>query len=541
VSTATPNAVSEPLEHAEPGIGLRHYLAILRRRKLIVVVVFLLSLGASALYTIRQTKEYKAETTIVVGQAGGLVQPQNASAIQPFSATMQELITSTVVARNVIQSLHLNMTPQRLLGGITVSFSPESAALNVSVVESSPQLAEAVAHQIGIVFPALVNERFGTTHGGKSAATPPLTATVWDPAHVIPGKVQPRPKLNLLIAGVLGIVLGLLLAFLRDYFDRSLRSTEEIERAFGAPVIGQIPMLGDPSRQPPLTLWEQNRDYAEAFRALRANLQYLGVARPLDTLLVTSPSADQGKTTVCASLATALAHSGGSVVVVEGDLRRPRLGETFGIPGSAAGLTTHLVGKAKLSDTVAHVDIRPIDRATGRRESIGFLPSGPLPPNPSELLGSQQMRETVAELTHRYETVILDSPPMLLVADALELAKLVDGVVLVVRLKQVTWDEARELRTIAARLDIHIVGVVVVGVEARRDYTYYTYASKTDDRARVAPPAAVAKPAPSATPAASATPAGSAKPAAAVTPATAATSSDANAGEKRTFRRSAKS
>lgn len=481
MSPVTAVPITELDEQEEPTIGLRHYVTILRRRKLIVFTVIVVSLAAAVVYTLRQTSKYEAQTTIVVGQAGGLVQPQNASAIQPFSATMQELIASTVVAQSVIQTLHLNVTPQSLLNGVSVSFNPESAALKVSVVETSPRLAAAVAKQIGIAFSALVKERFGPSPGtGKTPTTPPLTATVWDPAHVIPGKVAPKPKLNLLIAGVLGLVLGLLLAFLRDYFDRSLRTPEEIERAFGVPVIGRIPLLDDESRQQPRSLWEQNRDYAEAFRGLRANLQYLAVARPLKTLLVTSPSAGQGKTTVCANLATALAHSGESVAVVEADLRRPRLGETFAIPKNAGGLTSLLVGSTKLNESITKVDIRPIDRAGGKRESVAVISSGPLPPNPSELLGSRQMKAAVTELEANFDSVILDSPPMLLVADALELAKVVDGVVLVVRLKHVTWDDARELRTIAARLDIHLVGVVVVGVEARRDYSYYSYVS--DDR-----------------------------------------------------------
>src|SRR5437870_3149033 len=140
----------------EPTIGLRQYLEILWQRKLTVVVIVLLALGAAVAFTLRQQPEYRARTTIVVGQAGGLVQPQNAGAIQPFSATMQELIKSTVVARQVISTLHLVETPEGLLGNISVAFNPESAALNVSVVDRSPERAQAIAAEIGVVFSALV-------------------------------------------------------------------------------------------------------------------------------------------------------------------------------------------------------------------------------------------------------------------------------------------------------------------------------------------------------------------------------------------------
>lgn len=472
-------AMPEPIEQEESGIGIRHYLDVLRRRKWTVVGVVALALCGATIFTLRQPDEYRAETTIVVGQAGGLVQPQNAGAIQPFSATMKELITSTVVAQDVIQTLDLKTTPQGLLGDISVSFSPESAALKVSVVQSSPAVAKGIAQQIGIAFSQLVKERFGTVNPQSTAPlTAPLTATVWDPAHVIPGKVQPRPKLNLLIAGILGLVLGLLAAFLREQFDRTLRDTDEIEHAFGVPVIGQIPDYPKATGDRPRVIWNGSSDYAEAFRALRANLQYLGVARRLRTVLVTSPAAGQGKTTVCGNLATVLSHSGSSVVLVEADLRRPQLGHMFGIPAFNRGLTTVLVGEAEVSAVVERVGLPPAGMSGSKPGTISVLPSGPLPPNPSELVGSEQMQRVIADLAEDFDAVIVDSPPMLLVADSIELAKHVDGVIVVVRLQNATRDEARELRSIAARLDIPIVGVVVIGVRGRRDYGYLPYSSE---------------------------------------------------------------
>jgi len=471
---------SEMIENpanGEPTVGLRQYLEVLWRRKLIVAAILALALGAAVLFTLRQQPQYRAETTIVVGQAGGLVQPQNASAIQPFSATMQELIKSGVVARRVISALGLSVTPETLLNRVSVSFNPESAALNVSVVDRYPDQARAIAERIGIAFSALVKERFGQPAAAGGAATPPLTATVWDPAHVIPGKVRPTPKLNLAVAAALGLVLGLLAAFVVDYFDRRLRTTEEIERAMGVPVIGQIPSLTRDSRRPRLA-WSENGNVAEAFRALRANLQYLGVNRPLRTILVTSPSPAQGKTTVCASLATALAQSGAAVVVVEADLRRPRLGEVFQVPPFAAGLTTVLVGKAKLASAVTEVELPIADRVPGDGRQVAVLPSGPLPPNPSELVGSPQMQAVLGELSAKYEHVIVDSPPMLVVADSLELAKNVDGVIVVVRAKRVTSDAAKELRALASRLGIHLVGVVVTDVPMRPGYGYSAYMTR---------------------------------------------------------------
>ena len=185
--------MTETQAAAEPTVGMRQYLDVLRRRKLTVVATVALALGAAVLFTMRQQPEYRAQTTIVVGQAGGLVQPQNAGAIQPFSATMQELIRSGVVARKVISALGLKETPEALLGRVSVSFNPESAALNVSVLDRYPERAQAIAERIGIAFSALVKERFGQTADG-SAAIPRSRQRSGIPRMSFPARSGPLPS-----------------------------------------------------------------------------------------------------------------------------------------------------------------------------------------------------------------------------------------------------------------------------------------------------------------------------------------------------------
>jgi polysaccharide biosynthesis transport protein len=472
--------MSDLRETEGAGIGLRQYLDVVWRRKAIVVAVLALAIGAASALTLTTASMYEARTTIVVGQGNGLVSPSNAGAIQPFSATMTELLKSTVVADDVIGDLHLKLTPEQLLGSVSVSANPESAALQVSVVNHVPATAQAIADRLGVNFSRLVKQRLGkgTLATASTPATPPLTASVWDPAHLIPGKVEPKPTRNLLVAGILGLVLGLLGAFLRDYFDRTLRTVDEIERAFGVPVIGQIPTVRAGNRERSRILWDENGDFAESFRGLRANLQYLAVQWPLRTILVTSPAANQGKTTVCASLATAIVQAGQSVMLIEADLRRPRLADTFGLPRLRPGLTSVLVGNSQLGRATAEVKLpSSLGQAKGQDWAITVLPSGPLPPNPSELVGSPRMRRLVDGLADLYDTVILDSPPLLPVADSLALAKLVDGVIIVVRAKSATRDDARAVRSLADRLGIHLVGVVMTDVP-RRDHYYAEYTSE---------------------------------------------------------------
>lgn len=455
--------------------GLRHYAGVVRRRWPIVVTVPVVAVALAVALSAIQTPKYEATTKIVVGQGKGLFQPGVAYAVQPFTATMGNLVKSNVVAADVIRRLGLQLTTQQLLSEVSVVVDPTTAVIQVSVVDPSTERAVAIARQVGVVFSHLVKQRFGGTDqpvssgaNGTTLTQLPLTATIFDPAHALPGRVSPRPVRDAVIAAVLGLFLGLLGAFLREHFDRKLRTREAVEAAFGTPVIGQIPWIRIGDNESSVSA-DRRSGAPEAFRHLRANLQYLAVAKPLRTILVTSASAGQGKTTVTANLAVAIARSGATTVAIEADLRRPQLAQAFGARRAGPGLTGLLVGAADVETAVAEVLVH--DDVPGAPPSVvSLLPSGPLPPNPSELLSSLQMRHTLDELTAMYDHVLIDSPPLLLVADSLELARVVDGVVVVARRNNVTSEEAKEVRSLAERLGLSLVGVVLTDVEPTGAY-----------------------------------------------------------------------
>ena len=457
-------------EAGETGIGLRHYLDVVRRRKWIVLTVIAMATGGAALVSALQEPVYRATTKIVVGQGSGLIPAGEAYAIPHFTATMGDLVESDVVARNVIENLNLkDETPQSLLERTSVSINPDTAVVKVAVEDRDKARAVRIAGQIGTVFADLVEEQFGkpTAPAPGEAPEAPLTAKVFDPAHPDPDtRVAPKPVRNIAIAGVLGLILGLLAAFLREHFDRKLRTREAVEQSFGVPVIGQVPFRKQRGRRP-ATVADESREVGEAYRALRANLQYLAVKRPLRTILITSAAPAQGKTTVTANLAVAIARSGATTIAVEGDLRRPQLVQALGAPRQWAGLTTLLVGNGELESALTDVALTGSENGAGpgSDDRVSFLPSGPLPPNPSELLSSAQMKDVLEQLTNLFDYVLIDSPPILLVADALELGRMVAGVVLVVRRNRATTDEAREVRALIERLDINLLGVVFTDVE----------------------------------------------------------------------------
>jgi capsular exopolysaccharide synthesis family protein len=454
------------------GLGLRHYLDVVRRRKWIVLAVVALAVGAALAISVLQHKTYRATTKIVVGQGNSLIPAPYAGAVQPYTATMADLVKSNIVAATVIGELGLNTTPDKLLQKISVSINPTTEVMTVHVTDRSKPRAVEIARHVAATFSRLVGKKFGTKAVSVAPGTTqlPLTAKVFDPAHADPKPVSPRPVRNIALGLVIGLVLGLVAAFLREHFDRQLRTREAVEAAFGVPVIGQIPAISKDH-----STYATSGEVPEAFRALRANLEYLSVRRPVRTILVTSASPQQGKTTVAAHLALALAGSGGSTVAIEGDLRRPRLGELLQRKSDGPGLTGAIVGVTEPESAVLDV---PLDEhgISGDVGRLGLLPSGPLPPNPSDLLSSDQMTRLLDRLAVLYDHVVIDSPPLLLVADGLELARIADGIVLVARRDETTRDEARDVRNLVERLGIRLLGVVFTDVKAPAGYGYESYA-----------------------------------------------------------------
>jgi receptor protein-tyrosine kinase len=474
VSASQWSTTIDPQEE-QTGIGLRHYLDVLIRRKWIVIGVFAVAVFGAFLFSIAQSAVYRSQSKILIGQGGGLTNVQfTGSVTQPLTATMADLVKSNDLASRVIRRLRLDLTPEQVLAKVSVSINPETSVMKVLVDDHSRARARAINRTIGDVFAQLVKQRLGKGSTGSGGR---VTATVWDPAHVLPVRISPRPLRNTVIAGALGLILGLLAAFLRDHFDRNLRTREMVEQAFGVPVIGQIPFARLKRKDQRIVFWQGFSDVAEAFRALRANLQYLAVKRPIRTILITSASPQQGKTTVAANLALAIARSGATTIVIEGDLRRPRLDDAFDLRTHGPGLTSVLVGAVDVDEAIVDVAMpTPVEGVPGEREGrLSFLPSGPLPPNPSELLSSLQMTKLLDRLALAYDYVLIDSPPVLAVADALELARIVDGVVVAARRDRATRDEARELRSLVERLGINLLGVVFTDVAPAGGYGYGRY------------------------------------------------------------------
>ena len=274
---------------------------------------------------------------------------------------------------------------------------------------------------------------------------------------------SPKPKLDAVVGLVIGLALGLAIAFLVDLLDRRVKAPEEFEALYGLRSLTTIPERGrSPSSQ------AERTQALEPFRILRNGLNFLSPSSPIKVVLVTSAVPGEGKSTVAAGLARAVALSGRSCVLVEADLRRPTFAQQFDLGGDQRGLTTALVGGASPESLLR-------EAVPGLR-SLQVLPSGPLPPNSAELLRSAEMGSVLERLSQQADMVILDAPPLLPVADAQVLLDhpQVDACLVVARVYKTTREEARRTRAVIERLRLHNMGLVVNGIrELDSGYDYY--------------------------------------------------------------------
>jgi len=315
-------------------------------------------------------------------------------------------------------------------------------------------------------------------------AVVPNEVRVLDPARLPVRPISPRPVRSLALGVLAGLVFGVMAAFAREALDTRIRSKADVQAAAGnLPVLGIIPQfrkdgatrgnrlrrIRTPELTGPIAFADPRSPAAEAFRALRTSVMFSGIKGPPRLLVVTSAMPGDGKSTTSANLAVTTARQGGSTVLIDADMRRGTLHHTFDIP-QEPGLTHVLLGMCTLDEAVATVELED-----------GFvlhvLPTGVLPPNPSELLMSDQMSALLEEVRNRYQTVILDAPPLNLVTDAAILAKKADSTLLVTR-TGVT--DKRDLQHAAAQLtQVHaaVSGVVLNGVDVEGSASYYGYHS----------------------------------------------------------------
>jgi capsular exopolysaccharide synthesis family protein len=296
-------------------------------------------------------------------------------------------------------------------------------------------------------------------------------AELVQPAELPTSPSSPKPLRNGLIGALLGLLLGIGLAFLFERLNRSLQEPEDAGEAFDLPVLGIVPeskaiVQSNAGLAAELPFME-----SEAFRMLRASLRYFNVNRDVRSVLVTSSAAQAGKSTVAWNLARVAATSS-RVVILETDLRNPTLAQQHGLE-RGPGLTELLTHQVDLEGATQHKSIPAgAGGTTGGESRLDVIVSGSVPPNPAGLLESEAMSGVLEQLKAHYDLVVIDTAPIGVVSDAFPLLRKVDGVIVVVRLGETSRDAARRIREQLARLEAPVLGIVANGVKVRRRQRY---------------------------------------------------------------------
>jgi succinoglycan biosynthesis transport protein ExoP len=446
-------------------VTIRDLFRVLYERWLLLVSVAALVVVAAGVQWLLQPKEYTATLTMYVAALsdnspraayeGGLLSEQRI-------VSYVELLSSTRVTGRAVSDLALRTTPEAVARQVVAAHETDSMIISVSVVDESPIRAADIANALGREAQALIDELERPT---KPDAVPPVTLRVVQPATPPTSPSSAGLPETLVIGLLAGLALGVGAAMLRNSLDTSVKSPEQLRVLTKAPSLGTVSFDASvPSK--PLTLYDSpNSPRAEAFRQLRTNLQFIDVDNPRKTIIVTSPMPQEGKTTTLANLAIALADAGHRVVAVEADLRRPRLSHVLGLD-RAVGLTSVLSGRVRLDQAVQHW-----------ARGVDVLAAGPLPPNPSEILASQQMASLLEDLRGHYDMILIDTPPLLRVTDAAAAAPNVDGVILLCRFHKTKRVEVARAVEALTSVGAPLLGAVLTMVPSKGSRSYARYAS----------------------------------------------------------------
>ncbi|WP_341924190.1 polysaccharide biosynthesis tyrosine autokinase [Nocardioides psychrotolerans] len=435
-------------------------LAMLARRWRIVIGLVVVGLLASAGLTQQLTPSYRASTQLFVAldSADSAIELNSAANFSSQRVkSYPDLVDSPLVLDPTIEELGLGITAQELAADVSAEVSPNTVLIEVSVDNASPVLAADIANSVSANLAAVVEELDKTREDRAS----PVRVSVTREAIAPSSPRTPIPLLNLSIGLLAGLVLGLAFAALREALDTSIKNEADVMETIGLPTLASVPTNPDVSSQPILGHSPAHAVWAESYRKLRTNLSYVDPDNPPKVILVGSALPGDGKSLTAANLAASLAQSGKRTVLVEADLRRPSVGRLLGLVPDV-GVTTVVAGKAAISEVTQSCD------------EFDVITSGPVPPNPSELLGSHAFQAMIEDLRGAYDSVVIDTPPLIAVTDAAVVAVVADAVILVCRAKRTKRNELRRALFGLRAVDANIVGAVLNQV-ALSSGSYYQY------------------------------------------------------------------
>ena len=474
---------------SETQVPVRRYVAFLKREAWLILLVPVLTVAVATVVSLRGKPTYRASTTLVVRQLNPGVGGDFGS--EPLLQTMTNLLQSDVVVRRAIRDFGLKTTPEEFLTHLHVTHKPASSVLEVSFDSSSRRAAVPILEAVARNYQNLVRQKLGPGTGNATApGLPVVSATEFDPPHLDSTAVTSKRIRTLVFAGVLGLALGLLLAFLREGLDERVRSRSDAEEWFEAPVVGVLPKIG---RSKGKVDFERS-DLTGAIEVLRANFLFSQSGAGGPAVLITSTMTGEGKTLVAAHLAFALSMAGEDTIVIDADLRRPALHRNLGVDGGAFGLFDVLANGVDVEEALKELKLpisskvaaRPRPNREGLTAStvtaaeeggrLRVLTAGTAAgrtgnADAAGILTRDRVEDLIQRLRAQSDFIVIDGPP-LLVADAFPFAVESDRVLIVARQGHTSRDKAQAARATLAGLGVERVALVLTDAASVNDYRY---------------------------------------------------------------------
>lgn len=449
---------------------LRDYVRILHRNWILILVLLIVGLAGGAGYAAMQKPKYVSSTQLYVSvrtegaATGDLV--QGTTFARQMVASYVDVVGTALVLEPVIDDLDLDTTVSALSGQVSASAPLNTVLIDISVTDVDPEQAADIANAVAESFQKAVQDTL--EQPAAEDAVSPVQITVTEPAVPAMKPSSPNVPMLIIVGGLLGLAAGIGAAALRTVLDNRIHTLADIESLTERPVLGGIAFDPEASTRPLIVHADPRSPRAESFRSLRTNLQFLNVDAGPRVFVVSSAGPGEGKSTTTANLAIALAETGARVCLIDGDLRLPRVAEYMEIEGGV-GLTDVLIGRIDVADAL---------QKWGSSE-LFVLPSGRIPPNPSELLGSAAMDHVLGPLGEYFDYVLIDAPPLLLVTDAAVIGNKTRGVILAAASGKTKKQELSGAVRTLATAGVDLLGIVVTMLPTKGPDSYgygsYTY------------------------------------------------------------------
>ncbi|WP_295100523.1 polysaccharide biosynthesis tyrosine autokinase [uncultured Microbacterium sp.] len=446
---------------------LQDYFQSLKSHWIVIVLLTLVGGGSAYAYSQLIDPEYRAESQVMVIPTRGentseLLQGSNY--VQSLVQTYTLLVSSPTVLDPVIEELNLDETPNRLARRIDVNVPLNTVVIEIGVTDADGESASDTANAIAQELAEAVRNVSPTSVDGE----PAVRIETISPARTPTVPVSPNTRNNVILGAAAGFVAGVVFAILRRRLATRITTARSLSEVTEVALLGEIPEAADKQAIARVIRSQPDGRVAEAMRQVAASLKFVEVDKHRRVILVTSCSAQEGKSSVSLGLAITLAEGGRSVLFIEADLRRPSTARYTQLEG-AVGLTTVLIGDAELDDAVQQWG----------RPGLDILTAGAQPPNPGQLLSSGGLHRVVEEARESYDYVIIDTAPVLSVSDALWLSTMADGTLFVVRSNRTKGGDLTRALTSLESTRTPVLGIVLNGVRGAAKNPYYT-----DERAK---------------------------------------------------------